>query len=108
MRHLGQEQHVPPDTSGLASLQLAYMTGSPPLAQTTSNAKSACWISSYESSSEPVSGLDRVAADHAEGRALLFQHADQRRSPGEEDGRARGRCPEGEVGRDPIRCRRSG
>jgi hypothetical protein len=50
MRHLGQEQHVPPDTSGLASLQLAYMTGSPPLAQTTSNAKSACGIPSYESS----------------------------------------------------------
>src|SRR5829696_7484007 len=57
MRHLGQEQHVPPDTSGLASLQLAYVTGSPPLAQTTSNAKSACWISSYESSSEPVRKL---------------------------------------------------
>src|SRR5215213_10278889 len=53
MRHLGQEQHVPPDTRGLASLQLADMTGSPPLAQTTSNAKSACCITSYESSSEP-------------------------------------------------------
>src|SRR5215213_3468952 len=51
MRHLGQERHVPPDTSGPASPQLAHMPGSPPLARTISNAEIACWIPSYESSS---------------------------------------------------------
>src|SRR3954466_12806372 len=33
MRHLGQERHVPPDTSGPASLQLAHLPGSPPPAR---------------------------------------------------------------------------
>src|SRR3954469_15224986 len=33
MRHLGQERHVPPDTSGPASLRLAQLPGSPPPAR---------------------------------------------------------------------------
>src|SRR3954452_8173076 len=33
MRHLGQERHVPPDTSGPASLRLAQLPRSPPPAR---------------------------------------------------------------------------
>src|SRR6478609_6289456 len=33
MRHLGQERHVPPDTSGPASLRLAQLPDSPPPAR---------------------------------------------------------------------------